>query len=233
MKSARAFILVGIVCTSLSGVAFSQEPRNPGYVVDTNRTPAAVMSGTGLCWHTSIYTVDAGIPACDPNALTDVHAPATPLASAPERVKVVPFVEAPLPAAASLAEPHKINLSADAFFDFDKATLKPQGRTLLDELVAQLADTKYDTISVVGHTDRIGSDDYNLTLSNSRANAVKAYLVGRGVLADRVAAQGKGKEDPLTKPGECAGPKSVKVVACLQRDRRVDIDVATVSFPRA
>ena len=85
MKLARALILAGIVCTPLPGVAFSQEPKNPGYVVDTNRSPAAVTSGTGLCWHTSTYTVDAGMPACDPNALTDVHAPATPLASAPQR----------------------------------------------------------------------------------------------------------------------------------------------------
>ncbi|MEO8629959.1 MAG: OmpA family protein [Betaproteobacteria bacterium] len=250
MKSTRALILAGIACASLSGLSISQEPRNPGYVVDTHRNPTAVMSGTGLCWHTSIWEPDRGIPECDPNAVKDVQAPAAPQAAAPPAPEPEPVAAAPAPepAPAPVAEPtpepaaaaapvaaapvtplvvpSTINLSTDAFFDFNKAILKSKGKTKLDELVAQLADAKYDTILVTGHTDRIGSSNYNLNLSERRAVAVKDYLVAKGVPPDHIAAEGKGKQDPMTKPGECVGPRSAKVIACLQPDRRVDVDVA-------
>ncbi len=251
MKSTRALILAGIACASLSGLSISQEPKNPGYVVDTHRNPTAVMSGTGLCWHTSIWEPDRGMPECDPNAVKDVQAPAALQAAAPPKPEPVAAAPAPEPAPAPAAEPtpepaaaaapvaatpvpppaplvvpSTINLSTDAFFDFNKATLKSKGKTKLDELVGQLADAKYDTIVVTGHTDRIGSSNYNLNLSERRAVVVKDYLVAKGVPAGRVAAEGKGKQDPMTKPGECVGPKSAKVIACLQPDRRVDVDVA-------
>jgi OOP family OmpA-OmpF porin len=123
--------------------------------------------------------------------------------------------------------PQTINLSADAFFDFDKSVLKPRAKTILDEMVNTLAGTQYETIAVTGHTDRIGAAEYNQRLSERRANAVKDYLVSKNILASRIEALGQGDMRPTTKGGDCRGAKSVKVVACLQPDRRVDIEVSS------
>ncbi len=121
--------------------------------------------------------------------------------------------------------PQKISFSGDALFAFDKSVLKPEGRVLLDGLVTQLSGATYDNIQATGHTDRFGSNAYNQKLSERRANAVKDYLASKDVMASRIDAQGKGETQPVTKAGDCQGAKSVKVVACLQPDRRVDIEM--------
>ena len=119
----------------------------------------------------------------------------------------------------------KITLSADALFDFDKATLRAEGKAKLDELAAKVKGIKLEVIIAVGHADRIGGDAYNQKLSEKRAAAVKAYLVSKGMEANRVYTEGKGNKQPVTKAGQCKGPKSKKVIDCLQPDRRVDIEV--------
>jgi OOP family OmpA-OmpF porin len=132
----------------------------------------------------------------------------------------------PIPAPERTVVRHTINLSADAFFDFDKSELKPQGKIILDDMVRTLAGAQYEDIFVTGHTDRIGSARYNQRLSERRANAVKDYLVSKDISAGRIEAEGKGDTQPTTKFGDCDGPKSPRVVACLQPDRRVDITVS-------
>lgn len=122
--------------------------------------------------------------------------------------------------------PQTVHYSDDAFFDFDESALKADGKSALDKLAKELGDVQYGKIRVVGHTDRIGTDAYNLGLSKRRAAAVKDYLVSKEIPADRIDAVGKGKAEPVTKPGQCPGAKSAKVVACLQPDRRVDIEVS-------
>src|SRR5204862_5740991 len=101
-----------------------------------------------------------------------------------------PVAQAPAPAPAPTPAPtpvvQKVTLSADALFDFDKAVLKPAGRQKLDELVAGLGGVQLQMILAVGHTDSIGSNAYNQKLSMRRAEAVKAYLVSKGVPADRI-----------------------------------------------
>ncbi len=80
-------------------------------------------------------------------------------------------------------------------------------------------------ILAVGHADRLGGDAYNQKLSEKRAESVKAYLVGKGIEANRVYTEGKGEKQPVTKADQCKGAKSKKVVDCLQPDRRVEIEV--------
>jgi len=92
--------------------------------------------------------------------------------------------------------------------------------------IASLKGTSLGMISAVGHADRLGSEDYNQILSEDRAEAVKAYLVSKGIEPDRVRAEGRGTRQPVTKPGECADGKNAKVIACLRADRRVGIEVA-------
>jgi OOP family OmpA-OmpF porin len=132
---------------------------------------------------------------------------------------------APAPAAAPKPAAQKVTLAADALFDFNKADLRPEGKAKLDKLANDIKGIKLEVILAVGHADRLGDDAYNQKLSEKRAASVKSYLVSKGVDANRVYAEGKGEKQPVTKPDQCKGPKSKKVVDCLQPDRRVDIEV--------
>ncbi len=110
----------------------------------------------------------------------------------------------------------KVSFAADAFFDFDKATLKPEGKAKLDELAAQLGGINLEVIIAVGHTDSVGTDAYNQKLSVRRADAVKAYLVNKGVESNRVYTEGKGEKQPV------ADNKTAEGRA---KNRRVEIEV--------
>jgi OOP family OmpA-OmpF porin len=151
------------------------------------------------------------IEECDPDLVKKAEAAPAPAAPAP--------VAAPKPAA------KKVTLSADALFDFDKAVLRDEGKAKLDKLSEDVKGLNLEVIIATGHADRFGTDAYNQKLSEKRAQAVKAYLTDKGIEANRVFAEGKGETQPVTKPGDCKGPKSKKVIACLQPDRRVDIEV--------
>ena len=120
----------------------------------------------------------------------------------------------------------KVVFDAGALFDFDAYQLRPEGRAALDDFLGRLKGTSLGMIRAVGHADRLGSEGYNQILSEDRAEAVKAYLVSKGIEPDRVRAEGRGTRQPVTKPGECADGKNAKVIACLQSDRRVGIEVA-------
>jgi OOP family OmpA-OmpF porin len=136
-----------------------------------------------------------------------------------------PTASAPLPAAAAMRPAGlKVTLAADALFDFNKADLRAEGKAKLDKLASDIKGIKLEVIIAVGHADRFGTDAYNQKLSEMRAEAVKGYLVSKGVEPDRVYTEGKGKKQPITKADQCKGPKSKKVVDCLQPDRRVEIE---------
>ena len=159
-------------------LASAQDTRNQGYLVDQNYS--VIMSGTGLCWRTSDWTPARAAAAeavgiCDKDlAPAPKAAPAKPAAPAPAAAKKE---TPPAPAAKpqltpAKPAPQKINFSADALFDFDKAALKPQGKLKLDDLYRMLAGASYEVILAIGHTDRIGSVQYNQKLSVRRAEAV-------------------------------------------------------------
>lgn len=214
MKPRTRFAIAACAATALlPALAFAQDSRNQGYLVDTSGE--IVRSGTGLCWHTSDWTPARAVEPCDPTI--------KPLAAAPAAVAPAPVP--PPPPAAAKPLPQKMSFSADALFAFDKSVLKPEGKTMLDSLVRQLEGATYDVITVTGHADRFGSNAYNQKLSERRANAVKEYLVSKDIPASRITAEGKGETQPVTKSGDCQGAKSAKVIACLQPDRRVDVDV--------
>ena len=140
-------------------------------------------------------------------------------------VAVVPPLPAPVPVRPM---PMKVSFSADSLFDFDKSTVKAEGKQALDKFSADLKGTQYDAVQVTGHTDRIGSQAYNLKPSSRRADAVSAYLVeSGGVPAGKIAAKGVNGASPVTKPGDCKGSKPTKaLIACLQPDRRVEVEVS-------
>ena len=122
------------------------------------------------------------------------------------------------------AAPRKVTFSADALFDFDKATLKAEGIRSLDEFASGIQTVSYDRIHVDGYADRIGSDDYNKRLSFRRAQAVKAHLVSRRISAEKISIDGKGEADPVT-GNSCDGIRvSKQLKQCLAPDRRVEIE---------
>jgi outer membrane autotransporter protein len=127
--------------------------------------------------------------------------------------------------------PVRITLSADTAFGFDSSELGAVGRNSLDTLVRDLGNVQYDVIIVSGHTDRLGADAYNQRLSERRANAVRDYLIGHGVQASNIRASGYGKAQPVTKPEQCTGPRSAALIACLQPDRRVEVEISGMRQP--
>jgi len=135
------------------------------------------------------------------------------------------YVAPPPPPPAAM--PQRVSFTADSLFDFDSAAVKPTGRAELDKLAANLRGVDFDVIQVTGHTDRIGRQAYNLKLSAQRAEAVGNYLVSAaGIPASKISTRGVNGADPVTKPGECVGTKvTPALIACLQPDRRVDIEV--------
>jgi len=149
--------------------------------------------------------------------------PAPTPAPAPVAALVEPTPEpvvAPAPAPAACKPTFEtVTVSAEKLFGFDKSALKTEGKATLDDAAAKIiANPALELVMVTGHTDRIGSDKYNQKLSERRANQVKAYLVSKGIAAERLHAVGKGESEPVA---ECKGVKGKKLIECLQPNRRV------------
>ena len=155
-----------------------------------------------LCWRDANWTPATAAQGCD-GASVPAAAPAPAPAAAP--------APAPAPAAAS-----KVTYAADAFFDFDKAVLKKEGKAKLDDLADKVKGINLEVVIAVGHTDSTGPDGYNQKLSVRRAEAVKAYLVSKGIESNRVYTEGKGMDQPVadnaTKEGRA-------------KNRRVEVEV--------
>lgn len=228
MKSVSRSIIAGCAATLLApAVGIAEDAKNQGYLVDTWNNGIVRAPVAGVCVRTSDWTPARAVAECDPDLIkTSAPRPATPTPPPPPQAVTPPPPEKPLP-------PQKISFSADALFDFDKAVLKTEGKGRLDDLVRTLQGAAYDVILVIGHTDRIGSAAYNQKLSLRRANAVREYLVSQGIEQSRISAEGRGKTQPVTKPGECTGPRSAKLIACLQPDRRVEVRVSASKPPGA
>jgi OOP family OmpA-OmpF porin len=167
-----------------------------------------------LCWRDANWTPATAAVGCD-GALVAAAPPPPPAAvvapppSPPDAAPPPP--PPPQPPAAT-----KVTYAADAFFDFDKAVLKPEGKAKLDDLVGKVKGINLEVIIAVGHTDSVGTDTYNQKLSVRRAEAVKAYLVSKGIEKNRVYTEGKGEKQPV------ADNKTAEGRA---KNRRVEIEV--------
>jgi OmpA-OmpF porin, OOP family len=207
------------------------DPKNCAYVVDSWNMPNnnVVRSGSyngalglagNLCWRTGYWTPQMAIAECEPELVPKPVPVAAPPAPPPAPAPT------PAPAPAPAPQVQKITLSSKALFDFDKAVLKPEGKAAIDEqIIAKLPNVqKLELVLVTGHTDRIGTQRYNQRLSERRADAVRDYLVSRGVPRDKIETLGMGKTQPL--PGVVCNQKQLKaLIACLAPNRRVEIEV--------
>ncbi|MGH6640935.1 MAG: outer membrane protein OmpA [Polaromonas sp.] len=164
-----------------------------------------------LCWRDANWTPATAMQGCDGAIAPPAPAPAAPAAVAPAPAPAPAPAAPPAPPAAT-----KVTYAADAFFDFNKSVIKPEGKAKLDDLVGKIKDINLEVIIAVGHTDAVGGDAYNQKLSVRRSEAVKAYLVSKGIEKNRVYTEGKGEKQPV------ADNKTAEGRA---KNRRVEIEV--------
>jgi len=202
-----------LVLGALSTQVGAQAPS--GYVVDGRGD--AVKGPYNLCWRTGFWTPAQAIAECDPDLVPRAApaAPPPPPAAKPAPAPVpVPVKPAAKPAPKPVTE--KVTFAADVLFDFDKSVLKPEGKARLDDLVGKLGGTTLEVIIAIGHTDAVGGDAYNQALSVRRAEAVKAYLVSKGIEPNRIYTEGKGKKQPIASNATDAGRA---------KNRRTEIEI--------
>ncbi|MBL8348925.1 MAG: OmpA family protein [Burkholderiaceae bacterium] len=174
-------------------------------------------NGAGdLCWRDASWTPATADQKCDGALKPPPPPPPAPAVAPPPPPPppAAPPPPPPPPPAAPVSE--KVTFAADAFFDFDKSVLKPEAKAKLDDLVGKTKDIALEVIIAVGHTDAVGTDGYNQTLSVKRSEAVKAYLVEKGIEKNRVYTEGKGEKQPV------ADNKTAEGRA---KNRRVEIEV--------
>lgn len=201
------FAASAVVAASASAQENIQAKPESAYLQDSRGV--VTRSPFGLCWRTGYWTPADAVGGCDAEL---VKAAPPPPAPAAEPAPAPPPAPAPVPAPVS----EKVTFAADTFFDFDKATLKPDGKAKLDDLVSKLQGMDLEVVIAVGHADSVGSDTYNQKLSVRRAEAVKSYLVSKGIEANRVYTEGKGEKQPVADNKSAAGRA---------KNRRVEVEV--------
>lgn len=177
-------------------------------------------NSSGECWRNGSWTPATAAKGCDGAIVEAPKAPAPAPRAAPAPAPA-PRAAAPAPAPRPAPRPQppaatKVTYAADTFFDFDRAVIKADGKAKLDDLVQKVKSINLEVIIAVGHTDSIGSDAYNQKLSVRRAEAVKAYLISKGIDKNRIYTEGKGEKQPVadnrTKEGRT-------------KNRRVEVEV--------
>jgi len=220
-----AILLAAAGLVSIAGTVRAQSAADRVYVIDARNEVAK--SGTGLCWRTGYWTPAAAAndPAgctCDkdlmPKSKCDAAAP--PPGASTAAAQGAAAAPAPAPTKA-------VTLGAKELFAFNSATLSKGGAAEIDKQVIDKLPTlgKVTFVMVTGHTDRIGSHPYNQKLSEKRADAVKAYLVKKGMKAETIETMGAGKTQPV--PGvSCKDDlPHAKLVECLAPNRRVVVEI--------
>ena len=191
MNKTLKLVLAGVITVA----ATATSAQNVDNWVNSTGTNWRNGDGT-LCWRDANWTPATASKGCD-GALV-----AKPAA-------------APAPAPAGVSQ-SKITLQADTLYDFDKATLKPEGKATLDKIARDLGKIKLEVIIAVGNTDSVGTDAYNMALGQRRAQSVKAYLVSKGVDGSRIYTESKGKSNPVASNATAEGRA---------KNRRTDIEV--------
>lgn len=187
-----------------AAAAHSGGKANAGYAGDSKGH--LVTDNFGKCVRTGSWTPELALPECEGGVAKPAAKPAPVAAPA----------AAPAPAPAPVAAPEKITFGAGALFDVGSSTLKTGGQAELDTLAARLAGASVEGIAVTGHTDNTGAAASNQTLSERRAQAVKDYLVSKGLDGGKISVSGKGAASPVADNRTAAGRA---------QNRRVEIEV--------
>lgn len=208
------FAIASLFCAAPVFNAQVQAEGSDGYLTDSAGRP--VHSYSGECVRTYAWREGFRFADCEPAPV--VEAPALEVVEAIVEAPA-PVVEAP-PAPAPVPQNIPFRVSMDAFFDFDQATLRREGKAALQDLADRLAVTQYDKLTIVGHADRIGPAAYNQKLSERRAIAIRDYLVAQGIEAEKISASGVGESESIA---SCSGVHGKRLIACLQPDRSAQL----------
>ena len=217
IKQLKASVLVAALVASARAMAHDTEVR--GYVA-SEKSAQVVRNDFNECWHSSFMgTSESPLVGCgDATAPTPVPAVARTVVSNVEDT---------------------VSYSDQFLFGFDKFTLRPEASASLNQLAERLRDENVQSVRVEGHTDFMGSEQYNQGLSERRAHTVAAYLVNQGVSADKVSAAGLGEaqarmtetcQAEVAKLGKkvSRAKKRAALIACIAPDRRVDVKINTL-----
>ena len=239
-------IKLGLLATALMAITGTVSAQMKDVtVVDTKESPyvidargVIVRDPFGLCWRTGSWSVDraaktvikdAPFPNWTAGCECDKDLMVKPVCEPPPPPPPPPAPTPPPPPPPPAPTSEKVTFAADALFDFDKAVLRPEGKAKLDDLVSKLAGVSLEVIIAVGYTDRIGALAHNQKLSVARAQAVKDYLVSKGIEPNRVYTEGKGPANPVKQCPDPSPKGEVKnfkqLVECLQPNRRVEVEV--------
>lgn len=222
-------VLTSILLASCASTTPAPTPKGPiGYVTD----PAGnvVRNATGQCFRTGFWRPEYAIKECDPELVKTAAAPEKPaeVAQTPppaQEQQQMAQEQPPETASAPPPEPVRRFVGADAFFEFDEAELTDETRRKLDRIADRARGNDEATVRVTGYADQIGGDDYNLSLSQRRADAVRTYLIERGLPENAVSVDARGETDPVVR---CEGRQGASLIDCLQPNRRTEVEFSAL-----
>lgn len=200
LNAITAGFAVTLACVGLLLSMPTSASELEGYATDSSRS--VVRSNFGECWHTSSWSKDSTNAECDPKQVAAAPEP-TPVVVEPRRTV------------------QRINLASDAYFAFNKAELRPEGMAKLDEMALNMQGKNDPRLQITGHTDRIGTEAYNMQLSQRRAEAVKDYLISKGIEAEIIETTAMGPKDPVV---NCESKTGNALIQCLGPNRRTVVE---------
>ena len=232
-KLAAAATVCAALLAAAADVASAHDVPNAGYLIDSRGN--IVRNNFNQCWRTGYWTPALAVAECDPDLVKKAEPKKVEAAPAPAPVAAPEPAPAPAPAPMPAVGPEKpafekVTLQAETLFDFDKAVVRPDGKKILeDDVVTKMKQyPQVEVVLVSGHADRIGTEKYNMNLSQRRADAVKEFLVAQGVDAGRINTAAKGEAEPVVSCSDIKGKEhrsNKKLVDCLQPNRRVVVEV--------
>jgi len=200
--------LIQVIALAVLGTSSGWIQAEDGYVDDSSTS--VVRTGFGDCMRTKRWSIPNAVMDCDPEIVAARDG--VDLAAVQVVLKM---------------KRNPVHLQADALFAFDSDAISNTGAVLLDDLVGSLtaAILLEQKIEIIGHTDRIGPDEYNLALSERRAESVRSYLVAKGVVPRYIETKGLGSAEPVV---ECPGIRGQALVDCLAPNRRTEVEISAI-----
>ena len=226
MKTLKIAVAALAVLGSWHVADASAQGTTPGYLTDTRG--AIAKNPFNLCWRTGSWSPALAVAECDPDLVPKAAPKSAPAAPAPAPT-AKPAAPAPKPAASAAAAPKRcdatVTLQNDELFAFNKAEINAAAKARLDkDVLSKLPGcATLEAVVIEGHTDRLGSQQYNQKLSEKRAENVKKYLVSKGVAAGKIETIGMGKTVPAK---FCPDTKNRKeLISCLAPSRRAIVSI--------